>query len=164
MSSHDAVKDSVSRTVRYQGAIVRDGQVLLIQHRLHDCSQCFWLLPGGGQGPGESAEECVAREMREETGLEVAVERLLLTYPELEFEGRVYGLYSTLKTYLCTPTRGEARPGYEPEPEAAADYAIAAVAWFDLRSPELWLPEVRADSITFPQLQAVGRELGYDSA
>jgi 8-oxo-dGTP pyrophosphatase MutT (NUDIX family) len=31
----------------------------------------FWFTPGGGRDPGESAEECAARELYEETGLRV---------------------------------------------------------------------------------------------
>ena len=36
-----------------------------------------WDLPGGHLQLGETAEACLLREIKEETGLEVAVERLL---------------------------------------------------------------------------------------
>ena len=119
------------------------------------------MFPGGGIEPDESEAECVAREMQEETGLEVAVGSLLFAFPEPEFEGRIYAIYTTLDTYLCTPIGGVARPGFEPEPEAAASYSIAAVEWFDLRSPARWPNEVQADTITFSQLQEVRKVLGY---
>ncbi len=36
-----------------------------------------WDLPGGHLAIGESSEECLLREIREETSLEVAIDRLL---------------------------------------------------------------------------------------
>jgi 8-oxo-dGTP diphosphatase len=36
-----------------------------------------WDLPGGHLAIGESSEQCLLREIREETALEVAIERLL---------------------------------------------------------------------------------------
>src|SRR5687768_18084311 len=39
-----------------------------------------WCIPGGGMDAGESAEECCAREMWEETGLVVSVGQLLGVY------------------------------------------------------------------------------------
>jgi 8-oxo-dGTP pyrophosphatase MutT (NUDIX family) len=39
----------------------------------HRPERTFWFTPGGGIDPGETPEECLAREVREETGL-VALE------------------------------------------------------------------------------------------
>lgn len=39
-----------------------------------------WCLPGGAMDPGESAAECCAREVLEETGLAVRVGRLIGVY------------------------------------------------------------------------------------
>ena len=39
-----------------------------------------WCLPGGSMDPGESAPECCAREVLEETGLVVSVGRLIGVY------------------------------------------------------------------------------------
>jgi ADP-ribose pyrophosphatase YjhB (NUDIX family) len=40
----------------------------------------LWCLPGGHMEPGESVEECCAREVLEETGLQVRVKRLTGVY------------------------------------------------------------------------------------
>ena len=64
------------RVVRCVGAIVHDapGRLLLIQ-RGHDPHRGLWSLPGGRIEPGESAEQAVVREVREETGLDVMPRR-----------------------------------------------------------------------------------------
>jgi len=147
------------RIIRYQGAIVQDHQLLLIEHREHASGQSHWLLPGGGQEDGESEEDCVVREMREETGLDVAVERLLLDDPD--YPG---GAYQRLKTYLCRVLAGQAAPGYEPEVEAAELYGIVAVKWFDLRDPATWEPQVRQDPLTVATLRRIQAALGYAAA
>ena len=56
------------------GAVVHDGvgRLLLIR-RGHDPHRGRWSLPGGRIEPGESAEQAIVREVREETGLEVRV-------------------------------------------------------------------------------------------
>ena len=145
-----------NRTVRYQGAIRRGDHLLLIKHRENSCDRAYWLLPGGGRENGESEEECVEREMREETNLDVSVERLLLDEP-----AEHYGTYQRKKTYLCRIVGGEARPGYEPEAQAAEIYTITDIGWFDLRHPENWDALAISDSITFPQLQRIRTALGY---
>ena len=50
------------------------GRLLLIR-RGHDPHRGLWSLPGGRIEPGESPEEAVVREVREETGLAVTPER-----------------------------------------------------------------------------------------
>jgi ADP-ribose pyrophosphatase YjhB (NUDIX family) len=51
-------------------ALVRRRRVLLIQ-RARPPSAGYWTLPGGRLEPGETAEACAAREVREELGLAV---------------------------------------------------------------------------------------------
>jgi mutator protein MutT len=62
------------------GAVIRDpaGRLLLVR-RGHAPSADLWSVPGGRIEPGESPAEAAVREVREETGLEVAVDRLLAT-------------------------------------------------------------------------------------
>lgn len=56
--------------------IFEEGRVLLAHRRDID----WWNLPGGGMELDETVEEAVCREVREETGLEVAVEYLVGVY------------------------------------------------------------------------------------
>jgi 8-oxo-dGTP diphosphatase len=53
-----------------------DGHILLLRHRLWPPHH-QWGFPGGWAKAGERHEDTVAREVREETGLEVRVGRLL---------------------------------------------------------------------------------------
>ncbi|MDB5096497.1 MAG: hydrolase [Cyanobacteria bacterium RYN_339] len=55
--------------------LVEGDRVLLVRHTKKDKS--YWLLPGGGLDYGEGIAECARREIREETGLEIQVERFL---------------------------------------------------------------------------------------
>lgn len=59
-----------SRIVVTGGAIIRDhaGRILLQQRSDYG----DWGLPGGGMEPGESIEETMIREVKEETGLDVS--------------------------------------------------------------------------------------------
>lgn len=144
------------RDVRYQAAIVRDDQLLLIRHREHESGRSYWLLPGGGREAGESEEDCVRREVLEETHLSVEVEGLLL-----EQADRAGGAYQRLRTYLCTPVAGEATPGVEPEAEAAAWYAIVETKWVNLQDPGGWDQGLLDDEYTYPQLERIRSQLGF---
>lgn len=130
--------------------------MLLIKHTEHRTGRSFWAIPGGGIEAGETEEACVEREMREETYLRVHVQSLLLDEPDFP-----NGSYQRRKTYLCRVLEGEARPGYEPEVEAAAVYAITDVGWFDLRDTTSWDAVLLNDPITYPIIHQVRQVLGY---
>lgn len=58
-----------------KAVVLHDGHVLL-QRATWDGQECYFL-PGGGQQPGESLDATVVREVHEETGLAVRIERML---------------------------------------------------------------------------------------
>lgn len=59
-------------TFRAVALIIRDGMLLTAKNEKHDC----FYLPGGGVHFGETAEEAIIREMREETGAQLEIDRL----------------------------------------------------------------------------------------
>lgn len=63
-------------------------RVLLLRHRYW--SRAVWGLPSGYVSAGETWEECFAREVREETGLEVEGVRILGTRSGYRLRVEVY--------------------------------------------------------------------------
>lgn len=76
-----------------------EGRVLLCHRRDID----LWNLPGGGVRPGEAPWDGVVREVAEETGLEVAVERLAGVYVKPEAGEIVF-------SFVCRAVGGELAP------------------------------------------------------
>ncbi|MGB9776093.1 MAG: A/G-specific adenine glycosylase [Anaerolineae bacterium] len=62
-------------------AVIQDpeGRILLARRKENSFLGGLWEFPGGKREEGESLEECLAREMREELGIEVAVGERLVT-------------------------------------------------------------------------------------
>jgi ADP-ribose pyrophosphatase YjhB (NUDIX family) len=77
--------------------VLQDRQVLLVQRD----SPRFWELPGGGMAPGETTEEAVVREVREETGVQVEIVELLGWYERTGFRAH------RSPVYLCHPCGGQ---------------------------------------------------------
>jgi 8-oxo-dGTP diphosphatase len=91
--------------------IVQDGSVVLIKRR-YEPLKGQWSLPGGGVEIGETLEEAVAREMREETGLDVEVGPVIEVFDRItrDADQRVRYHY-VLVDYLCWPRSGELQAG-----------------------------------------------------
>jgi len=75
--------------------IFHQGQVLLAHRRDID----WWNLPGGGMEIGETVEEALRREVVEETGLEVDIERLVGVYSKPQKQ-------EVVLTFCCHITGG----------------------------------------------------------
>lgn len=83
--------------------VERDGRLVLIRRREPPLAG-YWAPPGGYVELGESVPEAVVREVREECGLEVALEELagVFSHPEVSV---------VLVAYRARATGGEPRAG-----------------------------------------------------
>ena len=61
------------------GLVFRDGKLLITQRHADAHLGGLWEFPGGKREGDESFESCLARELREELGIEVAVRELVET-------------------------------------------------------------------------------------
>ena len=110
--------------------IVHEGLVLLVKRRYEPLAG-RWSLPGGTLELGETLEAGLAREMQEETGLNVRVGPVIEVFDRimLDEEKRVQ-YHFVLVDYLCWPAGGSLAAGSDVEAAIFAD--PAALARFDL--------------------------------
>jgi len=104
----DAQRRYPSRPLVGAGAVVyRSGKVLLVK-RKRPPNEDRWALPGGLVELGETAEGAAAREVLEETGLKVVIERLIdvQTDIHLDVKGEIEYHY-LLVDYAAKSAKGE---------------------------------------------------------
>jgi 8-oxo-dGTP diphosphatase len=90
------------------GAIILDGDQILLEKRKNSPGKGKWAVPGGLVELGENVEQAVIREVKEETGLEVDEPRLVdvVNYVSLGEKGAVMYHYVIID-YLVTVKSGK---------------------------------------------------------
>lgn len=82
-----------------------DNKILLIKRNTHPFIG-FWALPGGRMDPGETIDQTVIREVKEETGLDVKIVRVVGEYVERGAREEIeYEYYPTC--FVVTTVGGE---------------------------------------------------------
>ena len=112
MSDNQSEREYPARPMVGVGAVVWDGSRVLLARRGKPPAKDSWSLPGGLIELGETVEEAVRREVREECGIEVAVADLLGVFEPLyrEPDGRILYHYVVLD-FLAHHLSGELRAG-----------------------------------------------------
>src|SRR5262249_5734131 len=100
--------------------IFKDERILLVE-RGQEPLRGYWSLPGGAVETGERLADALMREVREETGLEIANDGLHEIFERVtpDGEGRAE-FHFVIVDYLCHPVGGELRAGSD----------AARAAWF----------------------------------
>ena len=62
-------------TTRISVVVISEQKILLVKHRKG--TRQYWVLPGGRLEYGETFHECAVREVKEETGLDVVVDKIV---------------------------------------------------------------------------------------
>lgn len=119
-----------------RAVVICDGSLLATKMR--DRRGVYYILPGGGQQPGETLEEAVRRECLEEVGVKVKVLRLLYVREYIgknhNFSKRHAAFHQIEHVFLCeVEDPNKACPGKE------TDNHQIGVNWLSLEA----LPSIR---------------------
>jgi mutator protein MutT len=90
-------------TIEVSAALIfRDGKLLITRRQADAHLGGLWEFPGGKLEPGETFEQCLVREIREELGIQISVgalfEEITHDYPEKSVR---------LKFFICELLSGE---------------------------------------------------------
>jgi 8-oxo-dGTP diphosphatase len=96
--------------VRPCGIVIEDGKILLIKHQAINQLGYFWSPPGGGLQFGEKIDDCLKREFKEETNLDISVIEFIGLYEYLHMPLHAVELF-----YHCKIENGYAKLGEDPE-------------------------------------------------
>ena len=114
--------------VRATAILVEDEKILLVEQRVTGSRS--WSLPGGALEAGETLEACLVREVREETGLLVGMDRLLYLCDRIEAARHVVHI-----TFQVRRLGGHLQAGEEPEPGANPIHSVEMVPLSRLGDP-----------------------------
>lgn len=132
------VKDYPTPKVDIRGLILNEAkEVLLVKESLDG----KWSLPGGWGEVGFSPSEVIRKEIKEETGLDATVARLLAVYDKKCHPHPPQPLYVYKLVFLCEALTGSLNPGFD----------IQDVRYFALEQ----LPELSEERILTSQIRQV---------
>ena len=87
------------------GVVYKDGKILIDKRKQNALLGGLWEFPGGKKRKNESFKNAVAREVKEETGIETEVGKRLCIVKHTYSHFKI-----TLHAYMCDYTSGTAKP------------------------------------------------------
>ena len=138
------------------GAVIEDdaGRILLVKHvpERGGFWQGKWICPGGKLEPGETIEEGIRREVKEETQLEVDLLEPLPPFDTIVRSGDEVSLHVIYIDYLARATGGRLEPGSD----------VGEAKWVEKNSiPHIW-EELHQDTRRLLQIAKIVDSKGAD--
>jgi len=127
------VSNPLPNLIVVAGALIEHGALLVAQRARPPELAGLWELPGGKVAPGETDDAALARELREELGIDVTVGARLGADVALSRT-------TTLRAYLVTQTDGVLQPNDHRALRWVDADVLGDLPW--VPADRVWLPEL----------------------
>ena len=115
------------KSIEVVAGVIRDGERVFATQRGYGDFKDFWEFPGGKMEPGETPQQALARELKEELAIDVSVGEFICT---VDYDYSAFHL--TMHCFYCTIAGGKA-------PELLEHEAAKWLGPAELRGVD-WLP------------------------
>ena len=131
--------------ITVKGIVVLDNKILLLKRVKPSTDGLgFWELPGGGLEYGETPNQALIRELKEETGLDIVIIKPAYTFTKIREDYQTVGI-----GFLCIPKNDHVRLSDE-----HTDYCFVTIE----KAKELLDKEIYNDIIYTIQEYYLGRD------
>jgi ADP-ribose pyrophosphatase YjhB (NUDIX family) len=124
-------------------AIIRNGNKLLLVKEALESGKERWIFPGGGVNFGESLEEALKREIKEELGMEIKVEKFFgfkeAIFPKVNYHTIIFFFLAKPLGKLSVKEKKILDARYFDFKEIENLDLVDSARWaFERLKPELW--------------------------